>query len=516
MAFPNLRELLEFQVQRFPDKVFLAFFKDGQEFTYSKLNRQVNQIANLFLGLGIRKGQTVSLLLPNIPAFVLCYFACIKIGAVAGPVDFHLKSEELQYILEHSEAHTLVTTTQYLPLVEAVRHKLPQLTTVLLTDGIHSEAIYLPQAISKQGSDLAPMALDWDDEAVIIYTSGTTGKPKGCLLTHGNFLCNAREISEWLNFTEEDRLLCIMPLFHVNGIVATMFTPLYIGGSMVLAEKFTTHRFWEIIDRHKVTSFGSVATMLSMLNHTQYAHGYLESLDTTSLRFALCGSAPVPVEVMHEFEKKYKCPVIEGYGLSEATCRVTFNPPDQRRRPGSIGLPIGCQVRIADENDHQVPVGQIGEILVRGGSIMKGYHKNPHATSAALLGGWLHTGDLGYQDQDGFLYVVDRKADMIIRGGENIYPREIENVFYNHPKILEAATIGIPDELYGEEVKTFAVLRKGQQATEQELLSYCRERLADFKCPKSIEFLEEMPKGPTGKILKRELVNRSRRHRNPH
>jgi long-chain acyl-CoA synthetase len=211
---------------------------------------------------------------------------------------------------------------------------------------------------------------------------------------------------------------------------------------------------------------------------------------------------------MLRFENTFRCLVVEGYGLSEATCRVTFNPPDQRRRPGSIGLPIGNKVRIVDEQDRDVPTGQIGEIAVQGGNVMNGYFKNPEATATALRGGWLHTGDLGYKDSDGFYYIVDRKSDMIIRGGENIYPREIDNVLFEHPKILEAATVGVPDELYGEEVKSFVVLKKGEMAAAEEILSFCRERLADFKCPKSIEFLPEIPKGPTGKLLRRELESK--------
>jgi long-chain acyl-CoA synthetase len=243
--------------------------------------------------------------------------------------------------------------------------------------------------------------------------------------------------------------------------------------------------------------------MLSMLNHT-YPEGLPAESDTRSLRFALCGSAPVPVEVMKRFEQLFRCPVIEGYGLSESTCRSTFNPIDGPR-VGSVGLPIGNEMRVVDERDRELGPNEIGEIVLRGPNIMKGYYRNEAATGEAFRSGWFHTGDLGYRDADGFFYVVDRKTDMIIRGGENIYPREIDEVLYRHPKVKDAATVGIPDELYGEEVKSFVVMRDGQQATEAEILDFCRARLADFKCPKSVEFLDEIPKGPTGKLLKREL-----------
>jgi long-chain acyl-CoA synthetase len=429
----------------------------------------------------------------------------MKIGAVAGPLNIHIKSPEIRHILADSEARLLITTTKHWPLIEPVRGQLPALRHILLLDGAAEGALDFHREVERQDTCLSPIQLAWDDVAIIIYTSGTTGKPKGCLLTHGNFLSNAREISHWLSLSESDRLLCVMPLFHVNGIVVTMLTPLYVGGSMVLTERFSTHDFWEIISRYEVTSFGSVATMLSILNHTEYPKGYLESLDRSSLRFALCGSAPVPPEVMLQFERTFRCRVVEGYGLSEATCRVTFNPPDERRRPGSIGLPIGASVRVVDDNDAEVGTGVVGEIVVKGPSVMQGYFRNPASTAVTLRGGWLHTGDLGYRDDDGFYHLVERKSDMIIRGGENIYPREVDNVLFSHPKIREAATVGIPDELYGEEVKAFVVVKEGQEATVEEILSFCRQHLANFKCPKTIQFLPELPKGPTGKILKKEL-----------
>jgi len=245
--------------------------------------------------------------------------------------------------------------------------------------------------------------------------------------------------------------------------------------------------------------------MLSMLNHS-YPTGVPAGLDRGRFRFALCGSAPVPIEVLKTFEALFCCPVIEGYGLSESTCRSTFNPIDGRRRVGSVGLPIGNEIRIVDDKDHELGPRQVGEIVLRGPNIMKGYYKDDTATRDAFRSGWFQTGDLGYRDEDGFFYVVDRKSDMIIRAGENIYPREIDEALYKHPKVKDAATIGVTHELYGEEVKSFVVLRDGQQATAQELIAFCCDRLADFKCPKSIEFVADIPQGPTGKLLKRELI----------
>ena len=237
-----------------------------------------------------------------------------------------------------------------------------------------------------------------------------------------------------------------------------------------------------------------------------YPEGVPEGLKTDQLRFAMCGSAPVPAEVMKRFEETFHCPVIEGYGLSESTCRSTFNPPAERRRPGSCGLPIGNEMKVVDDDENEVPAGELGEIVLRGENILKGYFKNPEATASAFRGGWFHTGDIGYRDKDGFFFIVDRKSDMIIRGGENIYPREIDEVLSQHPAVAAAATIGVPDPLYGEEVAAFIVLKDGKKVSEADLISHCQKDLADYKCPKTIRIVKEIPKGPTGKLLKRELA----------
>src|SRR5436305_5536257 len=295
-----------------------------------------------------------------------------------------------------------------------------------------------------------------------------------------------------------------MPLFHMNAVSVTTLSALYAGGSTVVSQRFSASRFWQIVSDYRVTSFGSVATMLSMLLAT-YPEGVPAGLDTSRLRFAMCGSAPVPAEVMRRFEEAFGCLVVEGYGLSESTCRSTFNPPDTRRRPGSCGLPIGNEMKVFDEEDGEVPDGEAGEIVMRGENIFKGYFKNEEATRRAFRGGWFHTGDVGYRDAEGFFYIVDRKSDMIIRGGENIYPREIDELLYRHPAVAEAAAIGVPDELYGEEVAAFVVLKQGETASADESISYCREHMHDYKCPKTVRVVASLPKGPTGKVLKREL-----------
>jgi long-chain acyl-CoA synthetase len=497
----SLRELLESRAAARPDKTFLFSEADGREFSYAEFDRSVNRAARLLSARGIGKGDVVSLLMPNSAEYIIAYFACFKLGALAGPVNSLLKPQEISYVINNSEAKALLIHPEFTPRVNEILDQAPSLKHVIEFD----DEATATKEFAGDNVPLPSVKIERDDEAIIIYTSGTTGKPKGCLLTHGNLIANARQISGWLGFTERDRLLTVMPLFHMNAVSVTTMTPLYAGGSTVVSPKFSASRFWQIISDYEVTSFGSVATMLSMLLET-YTGGVPEGLQTAQLRFAMCGSAPVPAEVMKRFEERFDCLIIEGYGLSESTCRSTFNPPDERRRPGSCGMPIGNEMKVVDDEDKEVPDGSLGEIVLRGENILKGYFKNPEATERAFRRGWFHTGDVGYRDPEGFFYIVDRKSDMIIRGGENIYPREIDEVLYQHPSVAAAATIGVPDTLYGEEVAAFIILKEGRQATEAEVIDFCRERLADYKCPKTVRFVREIPKGPTGKLLKRELA----------
>jgi acyl-CoA synthetase (AMP-forming)/AMP-acid ligase II len=500
---PNsLGQLLEQRAQANAEKVFLFSEPDGRKFTYSEFDRAVDRSAAMLAAEGVAKGDVVSLLMPNSVDYIIGYFACWKLGALAGPVNSLLKEHETAFVLNNSEAKAILVNSEFHDRINSIRNDLPHLKSVITFDdqALATREFEPVGETLKNSSTLSP-----DDDAIIIYTSGTTGKPKGCLLTHGNIISNARQISEWLGFTEKDRLLTIMPLFHMNAVSVTTMSALYAGGSTVISPKFSARRFWETISEYQITSFGSVATMLAMLLNT-YPEGVPDGLQTEQLRFAMCGSAPVPAEVMKKFEETFKCPVIEGYGLSESTCRSTFNPPDERRRPGSCGLPIGNEMKVFDEDDTEVADGQLGEIVLRGENILKGYYKNPDATAEAFRNGWFHTNDVGYRDQDGFFFIVDRKSDMIIRGGENIYPREIDEVLYQHPAVAAAATIGVPDPLYGEEVAAFVVLKDGSKVNEVDLITYCNENLADYKCPKSIRIVTDIPKGPTGKLLKRELV----------
>lgn len=493
--------LLAQRVAAAPDKIFLSSSEDGRTFTYREFDEAVNRTVRLLAASGIGKGETVSLLMPNSVEYIVGYFACFKLGAVAGPVNSLLKASEMAFVMSNSEARALFVGKEFQAIIDDISEQIPSLDAIIEFDDVMAAT----SNFSGAAEQLPVEPVSTGDAAIIIYTSGTTGKPKGCVLTHQNLIANARQISDWLGFTPEDRVLTMMPLFHMNAVSVTTMSPLYAGGSTVVSPKFSASRFWQIISDYGVTSFGSVATMLSMLL-TKYPDGVPAGLDTDQLRFAMCGSAPVPAEVMRQFEETFNCLVIEGYGLSESTCRSTFNPPNRSRKPGSCGVPIGNELRIVDDNDEDVPQGERGEILLRGENICREYFRNPDATAHAFRGGWFHTGDVAYRDEEGFVFIVDRKSDMIIRGGENIYPREIDEVLYSHPAVAAAAAIGVPDKLYGEEVSAFIVLKEGTVASELEIIDYCRARLADYKCPKSVRFVLDIPKGPTGKLLKRELA----------
>ncbi len=577
MAFSNLRQLLETRVRETPDKPFLFSEADGREWTYAEFDAAVNRNANMLVSRGISKGDVVSLLMPNSAEYVVAYFACWKIGAIAGPVNSLLKPEEVEWVVTNSESKLLFTEAATtgaasIPACLSAKHENALPPIIDFTD-LDTATADFPDTFEESFVNPA-------DEAIIIYTSGTTGKPKGCLLTHGNLLANAEQITNWMGFGPEDRLLTIMPLFHMNAVTVTTMTALFCSGSTVVSPKFSASRFWDIIEKYGVTSFGSVATMLSMLLASRESGvaspeqegDRLQTPDSRlqTLKFAMCGSAPVPAEILKRFEETFGVLVIEGYGLSESTCRSTFNPPNENRRPGSCGQPIGNEMAVFDEEDAPVKDGELGEIVLRGPNIFKAYFKNPDATAKAFGNGWFHTGDIGYRDPDGFFYIADRKSDMIIRGGENIYPREIDDLLYTHPAVAHAAVIGVPDDLYGEEVAAFIVLKDGfsgrnsnlneradrfdearknsppyeggvaaasadgvvlsprenvkeqtdqaetrpsgsvSEVTTQDIIDFCKLHLADFKCPKTVHFVADIPKGPTGKLLKRELAKLTR------
>jgi long-chain acyl-CoA synthetase len=497
----TIKDLLIEREAKLSNKVFL--FWEDDEISYAKLLNTAKRIASSLAGKGLNKDDKVCIWLPNRPEFIYMMFGCAFSGTVLVPINTQFKAEEAQYILENSEAKMLVTAPEYAGMVEKMRPKCPKLKDVVVVD--QAPAGTTPFSELYEPSRPVEREISEEDIAGIIYTSGTTGYPKGVLLTHKNYLTNAWQIKEAAKMTEADRFMCILPLFHVNGQLVTVYAPLFAGGNMILSKGFSPKDFLARLAKYQATAFSGVPTVYAILNSQPDAEKY----DLSRLRFCICGAAPMPVEVFETFERKYKAFILEGFGLSEGTCASSINPLDGKRKIGSIGLPLkGQEMRIVDDKDVEVARGTVGEIVIRGENVMKGYYRNPQATADTLKGGWLHTGDLGHQDQDGYFFIVGRKKEMIIRGGENIYPKEIEEVLFKHAGIMDAAVVGLPDKVWGEEVGAFIVPKAGQSMTEPEIIEYCKARIANFKCPRKVFFWEALPKTATGKVQKRKILDK--------
>ncbi|HYV56679.1 MAG TPA: AMP-binding protein [Candidatus Nitrosopolaris sp.] len=434
---------------------------------------------------GVRSGDRVAVLLPNSVACAETLLATAAVGAAVVPINLRWTAPEVAWLLADARPRVLVADTERLAALGPLGEVPPVLSPELTQPSGRSPTLPAPRP---------------DDPALILYTSGTTGRPKGAVLTHRNLLWNAGRIAEWLALGPGDRFLMVMPLFHANAIVLGLITPLLAGASTVVADRFRREHFWGSVERHRPTTAGTVPTMLAML----LAEPAPPPPARASLRFLLTGSAPVPADLLLAFEERCGVPVIEGYGLTECTCRATFNPIDGRRRPGSCGLPL-APLRIVDPDGRDVPTGAVGEIIIQGPHVMQGYFHAPEATAQALRGGWLRSGDLGRLDDDGFVHIAGRANDLVIRGGENIYPREVEETLLGHPAIAEAAVVGAPDPLYGEVVWAFVVTHPEQPIDEVTLSRWCATRLADFKRPAEFVFVPELPKNPTGKVLKAPL-----------
>ena len=498
----TVTQLLEEHAAQQGDKTFL-FFRD-EEITYQQLTDRMRALACGLIKIGVEKGDNVCLLIPNRPEFMYSFFGVMRAGAVAVTINTLLKGDEITYIVNDCEAEAIIVAHDYLDLFRSIRKDCPRIKHVISTTD-DDDVISLDQLLNTPVDENLLPSITESDHASIIYTSGTTGRPKGVILTHGNYIWDTKLMNEAVKMTTEDRFVCILPLFHVNAQVVTTLAPLYAGASMVLMEKFSPKEFLPALERYGATAFSGVPTVYAILNNQADAEKY----DLSKLRFCVCGGAPMTVGVFEEFEKKYKAYILEGYGLSEGTCASSANPLGGKRKVGSIGLPYkGQPMKIFDDNDNEVPPGTVGEIVVKGPNVMKGYYNNPEATADTLKNGWLHTGDLGYVDEDGYFFIVGRKKEMIIRGGENIYPKEIEEVVYRHPAIREATIVGLPDEVWGEEVAAFVVLRDRATLTEDDLIEYCKEHLADYKCPRKVFFVQDLPKTATGKIQKRKVVER--------
>jgi long-chain acyl-CoA synthetase len=509
--------------------------QQGQVRVYTNIEiaREATQLAAGLRSLGVQKGDRVIVMMLNSPEVITSYQAIARAGAVIIPVLPLLKAPEIGYIAQNSAAKVIITSPLLLPLVQAALAAVATVRYVVVVGDVERQGEQAGRDVSRpygvvayrevveRGAGSADdymgdlvEGLSQDDTAVILYTSGTTGNPKGVELSHRNIVSNAIAMSKNASLEYADRAegaavtrsdevgLAVLPLAHAYGL--TMSNAAYLNGmAVVMLPRFDTTAVFSAIERYHVTGFAGVPAMFVALLYTPDAEKY----DTSSLRLVGSGSAPLPLAVLEAFEQKFGVPINEGYGLSEATTVVTAHSLSIPRRPGSVGKAVqGVEVQIFDENDTPLPAGEIGEVVVRGPGIMKGYYNMPDASREALRNGWLHTGDMGRMDEDGYLYIVERKKDLIIRGGLNIYPRDVEEVLNGHPDVIESAVVGVPSERMGEEVKAFVVTSRAVDA--EALKAYCRERLANYKTPSEIEFVNSLPRNAIGKIDKKQLRNR--------
>lgn len=496
-----------------PGKIAYHFM--GKDTTYGEFQQSVERFATALKSLGIEKGDHVAFLLGNSPHFIISLYATMHIGATAIPINPIYSPDEISYIVKNSDAKAIIALDLLLPLVEKAADVFTTVENYIICEtqpDIAEKLAALPETLkpkvkpftlllTSSSPDTLPVEVSPDDTAIILYTSGTTGQPKGAMLTYNNMYSNARDVASYLNFNTDDRVVATLPVFHVFALTVVVNAPLLMGATILIVPRFNPEEVFTMIREQKATIFAGVPTMYNFLY--QFPEGKAE--DFSTIRSAISGGSSLPVTLLHNFEEKFKVRMSEGYGLSEASPVTCFNPIDRDRKAGSIGTNIvNVENKVVNELGEEVPDGEVGELIVRGPNVMKGYYKMPEETENAIRDGWLYTGDLARRDEEGYFYIVDRKKDMIIVGGYNVYPREVEEVLYSHPGIIEAAVVGIPDQNFGESVLAF-VVKKDESLSEEELHEYCLQKLAKYKVPQKFEFLEELPKNTTGKILRRSL-----------
>jgi len=506
MATFNLSTMLRESTLAHPDKV--AIILDDNQLPYRMVDGAADRVAQALRDSGIAPGTPVGLMLPNVPQFPIVYFGILRAGCVVVPMNVLLKAPEVAYYLQDAGAQAFFFWDGFAD--EAMRGSADvadlrlrvSVAAVPNTPAPEGASDFMELVVGVNPSgEITPTAPD--DVAVILYTSGTTGKPKGAQLTHDNLLMNCIVGARIAGVEDNDVSLATLPFFHAFGASNVMNTAIYAGGTLTLLPRFEPVKALQMIQRDRVTVFAGVPTM-----YIAFLKAYDEGeWDVSTIRMAISGGAALPEQVLREFEEKFGAPILEGYGLSESSPSATFNRPDRPRKVGSIGLPIwGVELKVIGDSGETLGDGENGEICIRGHNVMKGYHNRPEATAEAIdADGWLHTGDIGYRDAEGYYFIVDRKKELVIRGGFNVYPREIEEVLYQHPAVLEAAVFGMPDATMGEEVVAAVALRPGQSADEGALIAFVKERVAAYKYPRRVWVLETLPKGPTGKILKLEL-----------
>jgi long-chain acyl-CoA synthetase len=479
-----------------PDRV--AIHLGDQTTSYRELDDQSARVAGLLAARGIAPGTPIGIMLPNVPEFASVYYGILRTGAVVVPMNPLLKAREIAYYLGDSGAPVIFAWHVTAPEVEIGAKEAG--AEAILVDPATFPDILATASPAPQVADRAAY-----DTAVVLYTSGTTGHPKGAELTHANLINNVEvSAADLFQLGPDDLIFGGLPLFHASGQTCTLNAAILTGAWPSVLPRFDAAKALGILADERVTIFAGVPTMFSALLHVPDRSNY----DVSALRLCISGGAAMPVEVLRQFEDQFDCIVLEGYGLSETSPVASFNHPDRERKPGSIGTPIrGVEMRVVDAAGAEVPQGEVGEIAIRGHNIMKGYLNKPDATAEAISAdGWFRTGDIGRVDADGYYYIVDRKKDLIIRGGYNIYPREIEEVLYEHPEVAEAAVVGMPHPELGEEVGAAVALKPGATVTPDELRSYVKSQVAAYKYPRRVWIVDALPKGPTGKILKKEIT----------
>jgi len=486
----NIAQHLELSARHHANRP--ALIAGERRWTYRELDEAASALAGGFAALGLKPGERLGLHLPNWPEFVLAYYAAQKIGLVPLSLNVTYRAEELEYILCDAEASAVITAVPAAANLPA-RGRVPSVRHLLEAKDL----------ASLSGRPVRALDLDRDETAAILYTSATTGRPKGVMLTHGNIVSNAHATVHHLRMTSQDRGLCALPMFHCFGQNFILNALVTAGGALVLQERFVVKEFVEALGRQRITLLYAVPTMYILFLSME------EPLDLSSIRLCFSAAATLPGHVERRWYERYGHRVTQGYGLTECSPFASWNH-DVDIRPGSVGTPIeNVEMKIVDEQGRQVPDGALGEILIKGPNIMRGYFGNPQATAEAIRDGWLHSGDIGYRDTDGYYFLVDRVKDMINVSGFKVFPREVEEILFRHEAVKEAAVIGVPDPLRGESVKAFVVLHESKRVTAEALQTLCRDAIASYKVPETIEFLSALPKNPTGKILKKELRQRA-------
>ncbi len=469
---------------------------DDAAFNYGLLDQASARVSAMLKSKGVGPGDRVGIMLPNVPYFPAVYYGVLRAGGVVVPMNVLLKAREVGFYLSDPEVEVLFAWHDFLAAAEQGAQDAGGVEVISVKPG-EIEGLIFAHEPDDDVAERAP-----DDTAVILYTSGTTGKPKGAELTHDNLRRNVEVSVSLFNLGVGDVIFAGLPLFHSFGQTCTMNAAILGGATITLLPRFDPGKALEIIQRDGCAVFEGVPTMYGALLH----HPDRANFDVSCLRVCASGGASMPVEVLRGFEEAFGCKVLEGYGLSETSPVASFNHPDRERKAGSIGTPIaGVEFRLVDDDGNDVQTGEVGEILIKGHNVMKGYWRQPEATAASIKDGWFATGDMARVDDDGYYFIVDRKKELIIRGGYNVYPREIEEVLYEHPGVREVAVVGVPHADLGEEVGAAVALKDGAEVTPDELRAFVKEQVAGYKYPRHVWLVDELPKGPTGKILKREI-----------